>query len=261
LGPNTLTALLSPTGPTEPLFGLQLTGRQQNPVLSEIMFHPPEDGVEFIEIHNPGPAKLDLGGWRFSDGIAFTFPPETYLQPGDHLVLTENPTTFSFQYEDRIAFGTYTGNLKNSGERLVLEDPIGSVRISLTYSNQLPWPTSLTSGGGRSIVLVQSDGSIEGNRPTNWRPSTDHEGSPGMADPTPLFHDSYQSWQEKREPAHRMRIPMETNSPTSSNLPSGRPTTGNPHSNHKSHSTSPTPILPRRSTFPGIPSPPASTSP
>ena len=36
------------------------------PVINEIHYNPPENPVrlEFVEIYNPGPAEINLGGWR-----------------------------------------------------------------------------------------------------------------------------------------------------------------------------------------------------
>ena len=45
-------------------------------VINEIHYNPEEDlASEFIEIHNKGEAAIDLGGWRLSDAVNFTFPP------------------------------------------------------------------------------------------------------------------------------------------------------------------------------------------
>src|SRR5437762_1732633 len=46
------------------------------PVLSEIMYHPvaenaADDNHEFIEIHNPGDAALDLSGWSISGEVDY----------------------------------------------------------------------------------------------------------------------------------------------------------------------------------------------
>ncbi|MDA0991675.1 MAG: lamin tail domain-containing protein, partial [Verrucomicrobia bacterium] len=68
-------------------------------VIAEIMFHPkptglhPEDNLhdEFIEILNPGSTAVDLwssaGSWRMAGGANFTFPTNTTLAAGDHLLL------------------------------------------------------------------------------------------------------------------------------------------------------------------------------
>ena len=40
---------------------------------------------EFIELHNPGDAELDLSGWILSDAVAFTFPAGTKLDLFDGL--------------------------------------------------------------------------------------------------------------------------------------------------------------------------------
>ena len=58
------------------------------PVINEIMFHPiaPANAVEpvaqeWIEIFNPGVAAVDVSGWKFSKGVAFTIPAATPAIP------------------------------------------------------------------------------------------------------------------------------------------------------------------------------------
>ena len=62
-------------------------------VINEIHYDsdPKTDAVEFVELHNAGGKSIDLSGWRFSDGIKYTFPANTNLGPGGYLVLAETP--------------------------------------------------------------------------------------------------------------------------------------------------------------------------
>src|SRR6185503_17773248 len=45
-------------------------------VINEIMYHPiSEKGDdEFVELFNQGTNAVNLGGWRFTEGISFNFP-------------------------------------------------------------------------------------------------------------------------------------------------------------------------------------------
>jgi hypothetical protein len=44
-------------------------------VLSELMYNPVGGSTnEFVELHNAGDSAVDVGGWRFSAGITYTFP-------------------------------------------------------------------------------------------------------------------------------------------------------------------------------------------
>ena len=55
-------------------------------VISEIMYHPSSGDVgdEYIELFNQGIQAVDLTGWKFNDGIDFTFTGGT-LNPGQYL--------------------------------------------------------------------------------------------------------------------------------------------------------------------------------
>ena len=46
-------------------------------VINEIMYHPISglSDDEFVELYNRGPGPTNIGGWRFTAGIDFTFPP------------------------------------------------------------------------------------------------------------------------------------------------------------------------------------------
>ena len=50
--------------------------RTPDVLVSEIFFDPisDDDRDEWLELHNPGAAAVDVGGWRFTDGIDFTVP-------------------------------------------------------------------------------------------------------------------------------------------------------------------------------------------
>ncbi len=69
-------------------------------VINEIYYdaEPNTSTAEFIEIFNSGPATVDLSGWAFSDGIAFTFPVGTQLDAGAYLVLTESLGGFAARF-------------------------------------------------------------------------------------------------------------------------------------------------------------------
>src|SRR6185503_15861703 len=53
-------------------------------VISEIMYHPisGNDEDEFVELYNRGTATVNVGNWRFVDGIDFTIPPGVTIPAG-----------------------------------------------------------------------------------------------------------------------------------------------------------------------------------
>jgi hypothetical protein len=43
-------------------------------VFSEVMYHPPAGGHEFIEVQNLTATPFDIAQWELTDGASFTFP-------------------------------------------------------------------------------------------------------------------------------------------------------------------------------------------
>jgi hypothetical protein len=140
-----------------------------NIIFSEIHYHPVPGGTAFIELMNLGTSPVDLSGCRFTQGITYTFPNPTILQPGARLVV--DGTQFS-------------GDLSNDGETITLTQPDGITVIrSVTYSDTAPWPAG-PDGSGPSLVLIYPQGNPDLNDPSNWRASTANGGSPGSSDGT-----------------------------------------------------------------------------
>ncbi len=77
-----------PLGPSSRATGL---------VISEVMFHPRTVGnftnnsLEFVEIFNSQSYFEDIGNFRLSGAIEYTFPPNTVMQPGTFLVIARDP--------------------------------------------------------------------------------------------------------------------------------------------------------------------------
>ena len=53
-------------------------------VINEIYYKPADktSPEEFVEIHNRNPTPVNLSGWRFTQGIDYTFPEGTVLEAG-----------------------------------------------------------------------------------------------------------------------------------------------------------------------------------
>ena len=61
-------------------------------VVNEIQYHPPDDQdqLQWIELHNPGTARVDLAGWKFAKGVDFTFPAGAALGGGAYGVVVRD---------------------------------------------------------------------------------------------------------------------------------------------------------------------------
>ncbi|MEW6237304.1 MAG: lamin tail domain-containing protein [Candidatus Omnitrophota bacterium] len=171
----------------------------ENLRIAELMFNPPGDGSEFIELHNTHPSlTLSLAGAAFTNGVEFTFPDGVYLPPNGYLVVVpvgtdEEKTAFRKLYglnDSILLAGPYTGKLANGGEFLTLKRSLDGEEIfSLEFADGRGWPLA-TDGAGHSLVPL--DSALAGERMDslsyggNWRASAFIGGSPGGPDPEPI---------------------------------------------------------------------------
>ncbi|MCZ6792360.1 MAG: lamin tail domain-containing protein, partial [Planctomycetota bacterium] len=135
---------------------------------SEVHYHPPDDldeFEEFIELHNPGPEPVDLAGWRFSDGVAFTFLGDASILPGGYLVVARNQEHMRRSFAIVNVVGDFTGELSNSGERINLVDETNALVDTVFYRDAGEWPYA-ADGLDRSLEKI--DFSRSSDDPANW---------------------------------------------------------------------------------------------
>lgn len=154
--------------------------------ITEIQYHPLEQDAidnsefEFIEIKNTGTSTLDIGGFRFIDGIKYEFPAETQFGPKKFIVLASDTKYFYMRY-GFVPFDEFDGQLENNGERVILLTAENDTICSITYSDSNGWP-EIPDGSGKSLVPYETDPSNDQNRPQFWRTSYYTGGSPGADD-------------------------------------------------------------------------------
>ncbi|MDX1952127.1 MAG: lamin tail domain-containing protein [Verrucomicrobiota bacterium] len=172
-------------------------------ILNEIMYRPPGSaGVnnvtdEFIELYNLTASSVALydplnpaNSWRLQNGVEFTFPPFTTINPLSYLlVVSFNPSTnatFTSQFRSKYGIpdgvqilGPYSGSLSDGGEEIELYKPdppqapgqpdagfIPHIRVDkLNYDDAAPWPTG-ADGTGNS--LQRKNSLAFGNDPLSW---------------------------------------------------------------------------------------------
>lgn len=139
--------------------------------INEIHYNPLEPDLGFVELHNRSTTQaFILDGFRF-DGLGYTFPAGSTIQPGGFLVLASNPGVLSSKMPQGITvFAQFPGNLSNRGEVLTLiqSDPISGSDIiidQVEYSDAFPWPAA-ADGTGPSLQLI--DPSYDNRRPSHW---------------------------------------------------------------------------------------------
>jgi hypothetical protein len=188
----------------------------QEPVISEIMYHPPPiilglDNTqhEYIEIHNPTASAVnlwtvdnssDVGPWRVTGQVEFQFPSNTTLGAGQRfLVVPFNPTTDLAAKTDFMThygslppaslFGPFNGNLANQGGRVALERPMAPeqpgdgvawvIVDEVYYFDKAPWPPD-ADGAGHALHRSLTSGA--GREPNSWTAAapTPLSGPPGI---------------------------------------------------------------------------------
>ncbi len=161
--------------------------------------------LEFVEIHNPTAADVNLTNWRLRGGADFNFEDEATLPAGETLVVVkfnpENPDNvnrvraFREYYgmsDDVRLLGGYAGQLNNSDDRVVLQrsetttdDAVYHVQEDeVLYDDLAPWPIG-ADGTGQSLQRTTSD--AFGNQASSWfagapTPGTIAGGIPGDFD-------------------------------------------------------------------------------
>ncbi len=182
-------ALIDITGATNntATYPARPSDAQRYLVISELMYHPPGDGLaEFIELLNISTSvTLNLDGVHFTKGVEFDFTGSaiTSLPPGGRVIVVRDSTAFSAVYGTHLPVaGAFTNGtaLSNGGETIKLEDASNGTICEFAYSDQPPWPAA--DGTGYSIVLLAPETRPNPALPTNWRASAWPGGSPGWID-------------------------------------------------------------------------------
>jgi len=169
----------------EAVYGLD--GVAENLRITEIMYHPidtnnPNDpNTEYIELKNTGASAINLNLVSFTNGIDFTFG-DVELAAGGHILVVKDQNAFEAKYgTGKPVAGQYTGSLSNNGERIELEDAMGTTILNFRYSDN--W-RSITDGDGYSLTIINP-----ANPDVNswdekdfWRASAYINGSPGTDD-------------------------------------------------------------------------------
>ncbi len=157
-------------------------------VINEIMYNPisGDDRDEYLELYNRGAAPVDVGRWRFTDGIDFTIPAGTVLSAGGYLVVAKDRTNLLARHPGLSAaavVGDYGGQLANGGEHLALAMPQFDLRTNgavvstnvfyitvneLTYRDGGRWG-QWSDGGGSSLELI--DPQADNRLAANWADS------------------------------------------------------------------------------------------
>lgn len=148
------------------------------PVITEIMYNPPEGGndtLEFVEILNPSlTASINMEGYYFSSGIEFTFPAGFTLGAGEHVLIAGDSVIFETWYGvEAFEWEGQTSGLSNSGEGLTLRNAANAIADTVFFDDAVGWPQE-ADGDGYSLVLC--DPTADNNLPESWTASENQTG-------------------------------------------------------------------------------------
>jgi len=155
-------------------------------VINKIMYHPLSGKAkdEYVELYNRGTNAVDVGYWRFVDGIDFMIPPGTVVPAGGYLVVARDRANLLSKYPQLNTVNTvgdYDGELSDRGERVALakpEDPQMPFQDfvlidEVAYSDG--WGC-WTDGGGSSLELI--DAHADNALGPNWEGSDETAKAP-----------------------------------------------------------------------------------
>jgi hypothetical protein len=168
------------------------SSRRTSLVISEIMYNPArrqdEKDLQFVELFNSQPMPEDIGGFRLSGNIRYSFPKGTVIPGGGFLVVAKDPAALASAYGLRDVIGGFEGELERESGRVRLRNRADAILLEVNYSNQPPWPAG-ADGAGHSLVLSRP--SYGENDRRAWAVSNTKGGSPGTVDA--VQHDPLRS--------------------------------------------------------------------
>jgi hypothetical protein len=133
--------------------------------------------AEYVELHNPTSASLNLQGLRLSDGSRTAVLPEAVLEPGGFLILTSRDRAALFGTFGRALGLPNFPSLNNAGDLLTLRRADGKLIFAVEYSDSW-YKNQVKARGGWALEMVDPANPCAGS--TNWTASEDPSGgTPG----------------------------------------------------------------------------------
>ncbi|MEO8082760.1 MAG: lamin tail domain-containing protein [Ardenticatenales bacterium] len=131
-------------------------------VINEVQANPTGTGTEsdfeWVELFNPGPEGVALGGWRLSDARAMTVLPEVDIPSGGYIVVAgpHFDERFPNAPGGRVTVPRIGNGLGNSGDELKLADAAGQVVDALSWGDNSSVfdPPIPAAPGGSSLERV-----------------------------------------------------------------------------------------------------------
>ncbi|MBN2064594.1 MAG: lamin tail domain-containing protein, partial [Sedimentisphaerales bacterium] len=111
-----------------------------------------ESEEEWIELYNRGDSLVNLTGWELGGDISFEFDDNTYIAPGEYLVVARDQGELAALWPALDITGDFTGRLKNSVGNVILLDDNDNIADEVKYFDGSPWPDN-ADGSNASLEL------------------------------------------------------------------------------------------------------------
>jgi hypothetical protein len=171
-------------------FGRPLVAQPFDVVINELMYDPPEDGADFVELYNRSDKNIDLSELYLSrtneTGLPETLVPvsteRVTIFPGEYLVLTSDKDWLTKNYkvaeERSVLMMTRMPNYVNTGGTVVLSDKRALVIDSFTYSEAMHYQLL---GATKGVSLERLDANAPTQHDSNWHSASadDNYATPG----------------------------------------------------------------------------------
>ncbi len=145
-------------------------------VINEIHYNPLgiSEAEEFIELYNPDDKAKPLFGYQFNNGVEFTFPENTVINPGEYVVIAKDASLYTGNgYQ---VFQWHCGSLNNDGEMVFFSNPANEVIDSVRYNDNIDWDQN-ADGLGYSLALIQH--TQNNHEPSAWASQVTAQTTPG----------------------------------------------------------------------------------
>ena len=177
-------------------------------MISEIMYHPEDPNLEYIEITNATDQAVVLGSlqamWRLDGAVEYIFPLDTVLQAGERVVVVEfDPAAdtetynsfmraFAVDESNSVILGPWTGNLANNSERIALERAVDVADDNLDwilideviYGDEYPWPITADAQGD-ALHRIDLSEELNSMDPAHWQAAPPTPGGDSRVRPGP----------------------------------------------------------------------------
>jgi len=173
---------------------ISIFGAGAQPIINEIMYHPASTNLleQWVELYNPGTNAVDFTGWKFGNGIQFSFPSNTVVAPGGYLVVAADRNTFTNKFPGVTNYvAGWVGPIE--GHTIELDDNLGQSVNSVTFYSDGDWAVrvmgavqynhqgwewfALHDGYGSSLELI--DPQLPNSYAQNWGSNKDTNATPG----------------------------------------------------------------------------------